>query len=348
MNANALPLLVEVFWKSGVVLGVALCVAGLLRKKSADVRRAVLSTAIVALFVAAVASRVLPRWTAVAPAWHQSLPAIAVTSTRAVPPAGRTENQTLIRAAKTSGAIPQPPLQTPDMIARIWCTGTAIFLVRLMVGLFGLRRLRNSSTPLSEASLPAAVTLLENESLDTPVTWGIVRPVILVPTRFRQLPAESRSAILCHELGHVEGRDFFIRVLADVARALMWFQPLMWIARRHLRREQEVACDNRVLAAGGKPSAYAKLLMDWDVCQPRGNARLAVGMAQESCLKRRLYALLGQDLQRGAVSRAGAIVTTVHAGLATVSLGLATMGDDGSGTADCGATMKPAPPQLAQ
>jgi hypothetical protein len=59
----------EVFWKSGVLLGAALYVNVLLLKNSADVRRIVLSMAVIAMFVAALASTVLPRWTAVTPAW---------------------------------------------------------------------------------------------------------------------------------------------------------------------------------------------------------------------------------------------------------------------------------------
>ena len=55
MSLQGLPVLIEVFWKSSVALGAALCVNGLLRKKSADLRRLVLSSAFVAMFVAALA-----------------------------------------------------------------------------------------------------------------------------------------------------------------------------------------------------------------------------------------------------------------------------------------------------
>jgi uncharacterized protein (TIGR03435 family) len=85
---------------------------------------------------------------------------------------------------------------------------------------------------------------------------------------------------------------------------LIWFQPMVWIVRRQLREEQELACDNYVLATGGKPSAYAQLLLDWDA-RPGIDALIAVGMAHRSCLKRRLYALLDPDLRRDTVASAG-------------------------------------------
>src|SRR5260370_30329174 len=96
-----------------------------------------------------------------------------------------------------------------------------------------------------------------------------------------------------------------MRGLAEIARALIWFQPLVWIVGGQLREEQELACDNYVLAAGGKPSAYAKLLLDWDT-SPGMDSLIAVGIAHRSCLKRRLYALLDTDLRRDTVASAGA------------------------------------------
>jgi bla regulator protein blaR1 len=146
--------------------------------------------------------------------------------------------------------------------------------------------------------------LWRNDAIGAPVTWGIVRPIILVPAGFEELPAESRDAVIRHELAHIQAHDFLMRGLAEIARALIWFQPLVWIVWRQLREEQELACDNCVLAAGGKPSAYAKLLLDWDA--RRGmDSLIAVGIAHESCLKRRLYALLDTDLRRDKVAGAG-------------------------------------------
>ncbi len=55
-------ILIEAFWKSGAILGIALLANLALRKKSADLRRLILSSAIVALFIAALATALLPRW----------------------------------------------------------------------------------------------------------------------------------------------------------------------------------------------------------------------------------------------------------------------------------------------
>ena len=176
-----------------------------------------------------------------------------------------------------------------------------LLLSRFVIGLCGLRRLRNASQPVHHACCLQNILLLESDSIAAPVTWGLLRSVILVPADFNQLPVESRDAVLCHEHAHIQGHDFFPRCLAEIACALIWFQPLIWIVRRQLREEQELVCDNRVLAAGARPSAYAKLLLDWDV-RLGAEPLIAAGMAHGSGLKRRLYALLDPEARRDRVA----------------------------------------------
>jgi beta-lactamase regulating signal transducer with metallopeptidase domain len=193
----------------------------------------------------------------------------------------------------------------------IWFAGAATLLTRFAINLRGMYRLRKASDAVTDAGLLAntarfgrRVRLWRNDAIGATVTWGIVRPIILVPVGFEELPAESRDAVIRHELAHIQAHDFLMRGLAEIARALIWFQPLVWIVWRQLREEQELACDNCVLAAGGRPSAYAKLLLDWDA--RRGmDSLIAVGIAHQSCLKRRLYALLDTDLRRDKIAGAG-------------------------------------------
>ena len=64
-----MTVLFEIFWKSGVILGLSLCVTLLLRKRSADARRLVLSTTIVATLLAAIAVPILPRLNVPEPGW---------------------------------------------------------------------------------------------------------------------------------------------------------------------------------------------------------------------------------------------------------------------------------------
>ena len=309
------PVLFAVFWKSGIALGAALCISRMLGNRSADLRRLVFSTTIVAMFVAAAATPMLPRWTAVTPLWFQfqrPAPAVVAESSLSSP---MVDDATELTAPVSRPMPPQTSSRRIDLnawlISSIWFAGAATLLTRFAINLRGLYRLRKASHAVTDAGLLANVArfgrrvrLWRNDAIGAPVTWGIVRPIILVPAGFEESPAESRDAVIRHELAHIQAHDFLMRGLAEIARALIWFQPLAWIVLRQLREEQELACDNCVLAAGGKPSAYAKLLLDWD--SSRGmDSLIAVGIAHRSCLKRRLYALLDTDLRRDKVAGAG-------------------------------------------
>ena len=308
-SLDGITVLVEVFWKSGVALGIALCINALLRKKSADVRRLILSATVVTLLLAAIALPALPHLTATTPAWfHTGSAATAVGEERLMQSVAPATAATVAHAVShATQAKPVAHIHDLPAIPILWFAGTILLMVRFCVGLHGLRRLRKSSGEVSDSGLhglTSGVALLQHDTVPAPATWGILRPVILVPAGFEKLPMECRNAVLCHELAHVRSRDFLFRCVADFARAVIWFQPLIWIARRQLRLEQELACDNLVLAAGGKPSAYAKLLLDWDV-RPGIGSLATVGMAHRSSLKQRLHALLDQNVRRDRVSGMG-------------------------------------------
>ncbi len=328
------PVLFALFWKSGIALGAALCLSWMLRNRSADLRRLVFSTTIVAMFVAAAVTPVLPRWTAVTPLWfpfQRAAPATVAESSLSLP--------MVLDATELTGPVTRPmPPQTSSrridlsawLIPVIWFAGAATLLARFAINLRALYRLRRASDAVTDDGLLANVArfgrrvrLWRNDAIGAPVTWGIVRPIILVPAGFEELPAESRDAVIRHELAHIQAHDFLMRGLAEIARALIWFQPLVWIMWRQLREEQELACDNCVLAAGGRASAYAKLLLDWD--EHRGvDSSIAVGISDRSCLKRRLYAVLDADLRRDSVASAevaGALFLALTAALPLAAIG---------------------------
>ena len=309
-NLTALPFVLEVFRKSGAAFGTALAVNAFLRNKSADVRRLILATAVVAVLAAALAYPLLPRWAAVVPAWFPSNETAEATQTAPVTQIVVASAPDPVVSAETQRSAPTSPKNSaPQILPWLWLAGTTLLLTRFFVGLYGLRRLRRSSTQAPIYSGSDSIEILQSDAIAAPVTWGVSRHVILLPTGFEDLPSDCRDAVLCHEQAHIRNHDFLLRCLAEFVRAIVWFQPLAWLVRRQLREEQELSSDDCVLESGGKPSAYAKLLMDWDLTPSGANTLTAVGMAHRSCLKRRLYALLDQNLRRDRVTTAPALAT---------------------------------------
>ena len=82
-----------------------------------------------------------------------------------------------------------------------------------------------------------------------PALVGLVRPRLVVPANFEKLyTPEEQTLILAHEQHHLKRGDVQVNALATLFTALFWFNPLMRIANNMLRLDQEIACDEAVLA----------------------------------------------------------------------------------------------------
>ena len=95
-----------------------------------------------------------------------------------------------------------------------------------------------------------------------PMASGIFAPSVLMPEDANRWPLERLRIVLLHELAHVKRRDCLTHVVAQLACALHWFNPLAWIAARHIRTERERACDDLVLACGTRGPDYAEELLE--------------------------------------------------------------------------------------
>jgi TonB family protein len=154
--------------------------------------------------------------------------------------------------------------------------------------------------------LARSVRLLQCSSpLAMPLTWGILRPVIVLPSGATLWTQDRCRIVLSHELAHIARHDWFIQICAEVARCFYWFHPLVWLATRRLRQESERASDDAVLRSGIAPSHYASQLLD--LARTLKNAHhgwsTALAIARPSNLERRFIAMLNPTLNRGGISR---------------------------------------------
>ena len=92
-----------------------------------------------------------------------------------------------------------------------------------------------------------------SDEIRSPVTFGVQRPVVLLPSRFGELATDVQRAVICHELLHVQRRDWLFTIAEEVVRAVLWFHPAIWwlISQIQLTREQVV--DREVLDLAPAP-----------------------------------------------------------------------------------------------
>jgi len=167
------------------------------------------------------------------------------------------------------------------------------------------------------------VTLLLDENRMMPVVWGVLRPRLLLPAEAREWSHEQLLSVLLHELAHVRRRDALVQWLTQVACALHWFNPLVWLAAWRLHAERERACDDLVLASGVRASAYAEHLLHiaTKLSPARWTQACGLAIARKSSLEGRLLAVLSCGRNRGGVT--GILVTAAVLLAAAIAIPLA-------------------------
>jgi beta-lactamase regulating signal transducer with metallopeptidase domain len=328
---NSLP--IDIVVKASVLLAAAGLADVLLgRRGSAAARHLVWSITVAGLLVLPIASYALPPWQVRIPVARTpdasvgragsevpanvAPPAAAtrIVAAVAAPPSLAAEDRT--DAPRVAGLIALAGLYA------LYGGGVLILLVRFVREPFVLRRLTDA---LHEVTDPAWLSLFEDAARQSqigrpvrllqsagelmPMTYGTRRPTLVLPASADAWTDDRRRAVLLHELAHVARRDCFVQRLTSLACALYWPHPGVWWAARRLRTERELACDDRVLAAGAGPREYAGHLLD--LARSLGAVpapATALGVARTQQLEHRLLAVLDAARNRAALHRGGLAV----------------------------------------
>ncbi|HUY32354.1 MAG TPA: M56 family metallopeptidase [Pirellulales bacterium] len=228
-----------------------------------------------------------------------------------LPLAEREDDGTPARNGELQGASPVAPptdaqaaARAPLSMATLWLVGAVLALSPLVAGLARTLLLRRQARPIDSAvwtslldelrqrlALARRVGLYETDAALMPMTWGVLRPVVLLPRHAREWSGRPRRFVLLHELAHVKRCDVGFQVLGRLACALYWFHPLVWYALRRLRIERELACDDCVVLAGERATDYAAELLRIARSYRPVPFAAAVAMAQRGNLEHRLGAL---------------------------------------------------------
>lgn len=148
-----------------------------------------------------------------------------------------------------------------DWSIAVWlCGAVALLIWRAWSYAAMRRRLLEHARPMGEAG---KIRIIETRAVTAPVAFGVFDKVVALPWGFMASPDRlSRNFALEHEFEHHAGRDLAANFVFQPLLALHWFNPLGWLAWRAMRRDQEAACDARVMAGRGSfaREAYGRLI----------------------------------------------------------------------------------------
>jgi beta-lactamase regulating signal transducer with metallopeptidase domain len=315
MNSSAIvPILLELLIKSAVIIVAASLLHRSLRRASAAKRHFVWAGAFGALLLLPLTKFVKPHW-ALFLEKHERAAVIH--------PGRIGELETVTEP------LPAPPPATPakaqfhlpgwrSMVIVVWIAGSAVVISYRLLGSIHLAMLKRRSTMIndrrfddlmrtavSEFSIKRPIASRYASDARVPVTWGILRPVLLFPQDWSRWNDERLLAALRHELAHIARNDYLVRRISQFVTALYWPNPLVWLASSSLRSSQEQACDDRVLQFGTPAEDYATLLFETAQVLANRDAgtRHALAMARPSTLESRVVAIVDDTRDRRPAGR---------------------------------------------
>jgi TonB family protein len=171
--------------------------------------------------------------------------------------------------------------------------GVAIRMIWLAAGLWRLRRYRlNSRAFDGGAPWRVDADLRISDAVSSPVTFGYRDPVVLLPARFPELGREMQEAILCHEVLHVQRRDWVWTMAEELVRAIFWFHPAIWwmLGEAQLAREETV--DRAVIEMLGKREPYLDALLTMAAAGARLDLAPAPLFLRRRHLKQRVISIV--------------------------------------------------------
>lgn len=319
----ALSVLIGCSVKATLLLALTAATAYALRGRSAAVRHQVWA-------IGMVSSLALPLLTILLPSWHSKTLGSAA---RIWVPVHAAADVTTFQGwpSMVADAVVGSRMfgQLVNLILEIWAFGALFVVLRLLVGWARLERMSAQARPVvggdwtqivrracKELGIARPVPLLQSaDATCMPMTWGIVRPRILLPAGATGWSLDRQIAVLSHELAHIARQDWLVQMCGELVRAFYWFHPLAWFAAAELRAEGERACDDSVLNSGVEASNYANQLVE--LARTLNNAHrgwsAALAVARPSNLERRLIAMLNPNLNRQGMPRNAGVFIKVAA-----------------------------------
>jgi TonB family protein len=314
--------LAGVIIRASFVLLIGLLLEGGLRRRSAALRHGVLTGAI------AMAAAVVPL-SLFGPSWDVPLPATPGAAMVRSDVRATANTPAVVTGTAAAASAPSQPAAQPSAIPAaaaaiaLYLSGATVSLIVLGAGLARLmritsraRRVRDPRWAPRTAALAQAyglgrtVVILQTDAPDLLATWGVFRPCVLLPSHAPQWSDDRVDVVLAHELAHIRRCDWAVQIAAEAMKALLWFNPLMWIACTRLRRASEQACDDVVLGHGIAARDYATHLLELarNCRKPGWHWASAVPMARPSTLERRIADMLNAHLDRRPLTRRAAAV----------------------------------------
>ena len=183
--------------------------------------------------------------------------------------AGTTVAVTTATASTPTAPVMASPVSWGTIALTAVAIGIVLRLVWLAVAVIRLRRLRraaNQGQPATvdddlQSVLGTRADIRYARDLQQPVTFGIRKPLVLLPDGMRNQPPDIQRAVIGHELMHVKRRDWAWLIVEEVAVCLFWFHPASWWVASQIQCAREEVVDELAILLTGRRKTYVEALL---------------------------------------------------------------------------------------
>jgi beta-lactamase regulating signal transducer with metallopeptidase domain len=304
--------LIMIAAKSLLIAGGVLLLLKLAHKRSASDRSLIAHLGLTAMLLLPIAIVALPELKVQGPAFLTAAPTPRTAAPPiAIQPANAAGEEVAAPAASfpvTEQTVAAAPI---DWLFWGYAAPAGLLLLLTLIALGRLFALKARAQVLVDSHWLSALAhaqrrmnfkhgtaLLTSDDLPSPISWGLMRPVILLNGDATKSKRQA-EAIIAHELAHVASLDWAKLLLSRVTVALFWFNPLVWILAREAHQLREEAADDAVLQSDIEDTEYANLLVGVARHECRGLLIGAHGVAPgKNSLARRVRRVLDGALAR--------------------------------------------------
>lgn len=166
------------------------------------------------------------------------------------------------------------------VLPMVWLAGAALMAAYFTVSYVRARLRFRTSTPddtpavrrwLAGRTLRRPLEVRQSTLVSSPLTYGVLRPVILLPEDMERGDETALTYILTHEYIHIWRFDSVVKLVFAAVLCVHWFNPLAWVMYVLANRDLELSCDERVMdTLGGREKAsYALTLINMEETRSR-------------------------------------------------------------------------------
>lgn len=189
-------------------------------------------------------------------------------------------------AAAAAQQTASAPAAQPPVWTIVWAVGAAVCAVVFAVAYGRCCREFRASFPvendvirrwLQSHPLRRTVAIRQSGRISSPLTFGVLRPVILMPKKTDWTDETALRYVLEHEFVHIQRFDVLSKLLLIAAVCVHRFNPLVWVMYVLANRDLELSCDETVLRrfGGDIRAAYARVLIRMEAA--RGGTAVETG-----------------------------------------------------------------------